>query len=180
MKAATAHKMVLNMISTGVMCRLGYVYGNLMVNVWAKNSKLVDRAVRIVEQATAVDHESAARALKSHTGRRGHAGRGRRPCSGRRRPEEGQRPCARGHRGSERVASDGDNPTCRQSPPNLCHSDARAQRGRGNLLRDGLCQKAGRVPHFWPVLPEVGIFVVSVPVTPVLPRSTHRRCHPLQ
>ena len=65
MKAATAHKMVLNMISTGVMCRLGYVYGNLMVNVWAKNSKLVDRAVRIVEQATGANHESAARALKA-------------------------------------------------------------------------------------------------------------------
>ena len=64
MKAGTAHKMVLNMISTGAMARLGYVYGNLMVNVWTKNEKLVQRAIRIVEQATGADHETAARALK--------------------------------------------------------------------------------------------------------------------
>ena len=64
MKAGTAHKMVLNMISTGAMTRLGYVYGNLMVNVWTKNEKLVQRAIRIVEQATGADHETAARALK--------------------------------------------------------------------------------------------------------------------
>jgi N-acetylmuramic acid 6-phosphate etherase len=65
MKAGTAHKMVLNMISTAAMTRLGYVYGNLMVNVWTKNEKLIQRAVRIVEQATGADHESAARALKA-------------------------------------------------------------------------------------------------------------------
>jgi N-acetylmuramic acid 6-phosphate etherase len=65
MKAGTAHKMVLNMISTGAMTRLGYVYGNLMVNVWTKNEKLVQRATRIVEQATGADHETAARALKA-------------------------------------------------------------------------------------------------------------------
>lgn len=65
MKAGTAHKMVLNMISTGAMTRLGYVYGNLMVNVWTKNEKLVQRATRIVEQATGADHETAACALKS-------------------------------------------------------------------------------------------------------------------
>ena len=64
MKAGTAHKMVLNMISTGAMVRLGYVYGNLMVNVWTKNEKLIQRAIRIVEQATGSDHETAARALK--------------------------------------------------------------------------------------------------------------------
>jgi N-acetylmuramic acid 6-phosphate etherase len=63
MKAGTAHKMVLNMISTGAMTRLGYVYGNLMVNVWTKNEKLVQRAVRIIEQATGTDHETSARAL---------------------------------------------------------------------------------------------------------------------
>ena len=45
MKAGTAHKMVLNMISTGAMTRLGYVYGTLMVNVWTKNEKLVQRAI---------------------------------------------------------------------------------------------------------------------------------------
>lgn len=65
MKAGTAHKMVLNMISTGAMARLGFIYGNLMVNVWTKNEKLTDRAVRIVEQATGKDHGSAARALKA-------------------------------------------------------------------------------------------------------------------
>jgi len=65
MKAGTAHKMVLNMISTGVMCRLGYVYGNLMVNVWTKNEKLAERAIRIVEQATGAAHEAARRALQA-------------------------------------------------------------------------------------------------------------------
>ena len=65
MKAGTAHKMVLNMISTGAMVRLGYVYGNLMVNVWTKNEKLVQRAIRIVEGATGKGHETAARALKA-------------------------------------------------------------------------------------------------------------------
>ena len=64
LKAGTAHKMVLNMISTGAMTRLGYVYGNLMVNVWTKNEKLVQRAIRIVAKATGADHESAGRALK--------------------------------------------------------------------------------------------------------------------
>jgi N-acetylmuramic acid 6-phosphate etherase len=65
MKAGTAHKMVLNMISTAAMTRLGYVYGNLMVNVWTKNEKLVQRAVHIVEQATGADHDAAAQALKA-------------------------------------------------------------------------------------------------------------------
>jgi N-acetylmuramic acid 6-phosphate etherase len=65
MKAGTAHKMVLNMISTGAMCRLGYVYGNLMVNVWTKNEKLIQRAVRILEQATEVDQATASAALKT-------------------------------------------------------------------------------------------------------------------
>ncbi|MFZ1167974.1 MAG: N-acetylmuramic acid 6-phosphate etherase [Candidatus Sulfotelmatobacter sp.] len=65
MKAGTAHKMVLNMISTAAMTRLGYVYGNLMVNVAPKNSKLLDRAIRILEQATGATHDSAAKALKA-------------------------------------------------------------------------------------------------------------------
>lgn len=69
MKAGTAHKMVLNMISTGAMCRLGYVYGNLMVNVWTKNEKLTQRAIRIVEQATGADHDTASRALKTASNR---------------------------------------------------------------------------------------------------------------
>lgn len=65
MKAGTAHKMVLNMISTGAMARLGYVYGNLMVNVWTKNEKLTQRAVRIIEEATGTEHERAAKALEA-------------------------------------------------------------------------------------------------------------------
>ena len=65
MKAGTAHKMVLNMISTAAMTRLGYVYGNLMVNVWTKNEKLIQRAIRIVEQATGADHDAASQALKA-------------------------------------------------------------------------------------------------------------------
>jgi N-acetylmuramic acid 6-phosphate etherase len=65
MKAGTAHKMVLNMISTGAMTRLGYVYGNLMVNVAPKNEKLRQRAIAILERATGADHESATRALKT-------------------------------------------------------------------------------------------------------------------
>ena len=51
MKAGTAQKLVLNMLSTGAFIRSGYVYGNLMVNVQPKNTKLVDRARRIVAQA---------------------------------------------------------------------------------------------------------------------------------
>ncbi|HEX4784742.1 MAG TPA: N-acetylmuramic acid 6-phosphate etherase [Candidatus Sulfotelmatobacter sp.] len=65
MKAGTAHKMVLNMISTGAMTRLGYVYGNLMVNVWTKNEKLVQRSIRILEQATGASHHEASAALKA-------------------------------------------------------------------------------------------------------------------
>lgn len=65
MKAGSAHKMVLNMISTAAMTRLGYVYGNLMVNVAPKNEKLMQRAVAILENATGADHDSAHRALKA-------------------------------------------------------------------------------------------------------------------
>ena len=59
MKAGTATKMVLNMLSTGLMVRLGYVYGNLMVNVQPTNEKLVDRAERIIADATGVDETRA-------------------------------------------------------------------------------------------------------------------------
>ena len=65
MKAGTSQKMVLNMISTGAMCRLGYVYGHFMVNVWTKNSKLTDRAARILEQATGASHDDAVKALQT-------------------------------------------------------------------------------------------------------------------
>ncbi len=65
MKAGTAHKMVLNMISTAAMTRLGYVYGNLMVNVSPKNEKLIQRAIAILEQATLATRESATSTLKA-------------------------------------------------------------------------------------------------------------------
>jgi len=55
MKAGTATKLVLNMLSTGVMIRTGAVYGNLMVNVRPTNAKLVDRAHRIIMAATGCD-----------------------------------------------------------------------------------------------------------------------------
>jgi N-acetylmuramic acid 6-phosphate etherase len=63
MKAGTAQKLVLNMLSTGAFVRLGYVYGNLMVNVQPKNVKLLDRARRIVAQATGVSYEGAGELL---------------------------------------------------------------------------------------------------------------------
>ena len=64
MKAGTAQKLVLNMLSTGTCIRLGYVYGNLMVNVQPKNEKLVDRAKRIVMQAAGVSPERALELLR--------------------------------------------------------------------------------------------------------------------
>ncbi len=59
MKAGTATKLVLNMISTGVFVRLGYVYGNLMVNAQPTNSKLADRAARIVATITGLTASEA-------------------------------------------------------------------------------------------------------------------------
>lgn len=68
MKAGTAQKMVLNMISTGVMIRLGKVYKNLMVDVQVSNAKLADRARRIVSQAAEVEEETAVKALEECSG----------------------------------------------------------------------------------------------------------------
>jgi len=59
LKAGTAQKMVLNMISTATMVKLGYVSGNRMSNLQAKNSKLRDRALRILMQETGLDRETA-------------------------------------------------------------------------------------------------------------------------
>ncbi|MBS1824999.1 MAG: N-acetylmuramic acid 6-phosphate etherase [Acidobacteria bacterium] len=64
MKAGTATKLVLNMLSTGLMIRLGMTYGNLMVNVQPKNVKLVDRAERIIADGAGVSREEAARLLE--------------------------------------------------------------------------------------------------------------------
>lgn len=65
LKAGTAQKMVLNMISTATMVRLGYVSGNRMSNLQARNVKLRDRALRIVVAETGLDHEAAAAALEA-------------------------------------------------------------------------------------------------------------------
>ncbi|HEY4089067.1 MAG TPA: N-acetylmuramic acid 6-phosphate etherase [Bryobacteraceae bacterium] len=65
LKAGTATKLVLNMLTTGAFIRMGYVRGNLMVNVQPKNSKLLDRSLRIIQTATGATHEQAAQALKS-------------------------------------------------------------------------------------------------------------------
>jgi N-acetylmuramic acid 6-phosphate etherase len=64
MKAGTATKLVLNMISTAVMIRLGHVYGNLMVNVQPTNEKLRDRARRIIAEAAGLDYNAAAHWLE--------------------------------------------------------------------------------------------------------------------
>jgi N-acetylmuramic acid 6-phosphate etherase len=63
LKAGTATKMVLNMLTTGSFIRLGYVRGNLMVNVQPKNSKLLDRSKRIISAATGASYEDAGRML---------------------------------------------------------------------------------------------------------------------
>jgi N-acetylmuramic acid 6-phosphate etherase len=65
MKAGTAQKMVLNMITTGAMTRLGYVYENLMVNLNMKNSKLVERGIHILMLACNVDRETAVRTIRA-------------------------------------------------------------------------------------------------------------------
>lgn len=63
MKAGTATKLVLNMLTTGAMIRRGYVYGNLMVNVQPRNAKLRDRARRIVRDATGISEAEAEQML---------------------------------------------------------------------------------------------------------------------
>ena len=63
MKAGTATKMVLNMISTATMVSMGKVYGNLMVDLMAVNEKLVDRGTRIIQKITGLDYDSSEEAL---------------------------------------------------------------------------------------------------------------------
>ena len=64
LKAGTAQKLVLNMITTGAMIRSGKVYSNLMVDVEATNAKLVERQISIVMDATECDRETAQAALQ--------------------------------------------------------------------------------------------------------------------
>ncbi|TDB47292.1 N-acetylmuramic acid 6-phosphate etherase [Photorhabdus luminescens] len=63
MKAGTAQKLILNMLTTGAMIRTGKVYGNLMVDIEATNAKLVERQKNIVMAATECNHEQAEQAL---------------------------------------------------------------------------------------------------------------------
>jgi len=68
MKAGTAQKMVLNMLSTGAMVRLGYVYGNLMVNLRRSNTKLSERAIAILQHALGITRDEAQHALADARG----------------------------------------------------------------------------------------------------------------
>lgn len=65
MKAGSAQKMILNMLSSGAMTRLGYIYGNLMINVHVKNFKLRERGLTILQRAAGIDREAAEQALQA-------------------------------------------------------------------------------------------------------------------
>jgi N-acetylmuramic acid 6-phosphate etherase len=69
MKAGTAQKMILNMLTTGAMARMGYIYGNLMVNLHTKNSKLAERGVAIVQEVTGLKQMEARKLLSAAGGR---------------------------------------------------------------------------------------------------------------
>lgn len=69
MKAGTVTKMILNMLSTGTMIRLGKVRGNLMIDVKATNEKLKERATRIVMTVIGMDRAAAEKALRESDGR---------------------------------------------------------------------------------------------------------------
>ncbi len=68
LRAGTATKLVLNMLTTAAMIRMGFVYGNLMVNVQPRNAKLLARARRIVAEAAEIDGDEAARLLEAAGG----------------------------------------------------------------------------------------------------------------
>jgi len=65
LKAGTAQKMICNMLSTGAMARLGYVYSNLMVNLHLKNKKLLERGIVIVQMLAHVDRQTALSTLEA-------------------------------------------------------------------------------------------------------------------
>lgn len=69
MKAGTAQKLVLNMLSTGTMIKLGKVYSNLMVDLMATNRKLEERSIRIVMEATGENREISQKALAACKGK---------------------------------------------------------------------------------------------------------------
>lgn len=65
MKAGSAQKMALNLLTTGAMARLGYIYGNLMVNVHTRNHKLMERGLNVLEKAAGVDRPTASKTLRA-------------------------------------------------------------------------------------------------------------------
>lgn len=65
LKAGTAEKLICNMLTTGAMARLGYVYGNLMVNLHLKNEKLIERGITIVQRIAKVNRTDALAALEA-------------------------------------------------------------------------------------------------------------------
>lgn len=65
MKAGTAQKLVMNMLTTGAMVKLGKTYNNLMVDLKASNIKLQDRSIRIIQAATGANAETAQKALEN-------------------------------------------------------------------------------------------------------------------
>ena len=65
LKAGTSQKMVLNMLSTAVMARLGHVYGNLMIDMMLTNEKLAERALRILAEASGKRVSAAEHALRA-------------------------------------------------------------------------------------------------------------------
>ena len=64
MKAGSAHKMVLNMISTAVMVKLGHVYENMMINLRPSNAKLRDRMIRILCEITKLSYDKCEKLLE--------------------------------------------------------------------------------------------------------------------
>jgi N-acetylmuramic acid 6-phosphate etherase len=68
MKAGTATKLVLNMITTTMMIKLNKTYGNLMVDLNATNEKLLDRGTRIIAYLTNLDYKDSSHLLKSANG----------------------------------------------------------------------------------------------------------------
>lgn len=64
LKAGTAQKLICNMLSTGAMAQMGYVYGNLMVNMHVKNKKLLERGLSILQTLAHVDRQTASEALE--------------------------------------------------------------------------------------------------------------------
>jgi N-acetylmuramic acid 6-phosphate etherase len=65
LKAGTAQKLICNMLTTGALARLGYVYGNLMVNLQLKNEKLIERGISIVRRVAKVNRAVALATLEA-------------------------------------------------------------------------------------------------------------------